>query len=84
MVDYRADTFFVYNVSDGDYASLKAALLERVRDREAIVRVQAAVALAKLQNPEELDDVNFDADDAEDDDHPTKVLVEMMQHDPSA
>jgi condensin complex subunit 3 len=56
-------------------------LLERVRDKEATVRMQAVVALAKLQDADEPD-----SDDEEQDDEPSvsEVLVDVLTHDPAA
>ena len=80
--------------SDTDYQSLLENLLERVKDKEPSIRVQAISALSKLQNPEELNDgsldygtVDFDEeqdDDEERQDTPTKVLLRLMQYDPVA
>ena len=73
--------------SDNDYASLKSSLVERLKDKEAPVRVQAVVALSKLQNPDELDDLadhDEENDSDEDEDNPTRMLLEIMKHDPSA
>ncbi|KAI3620593.1 hypothetical protein CBS9595_002560 [Malassezia furfur] len=47
-------------------------LLERITDRESAVRVQAAVALARLQG------------DDEDDTSTTRLLLHLLRHDPSA
>ncbi|KAG9019330.1 hypothetical protein FRB90_003736, partial [Tulasnella sp. 427] len=58
------------------YLALQAALLERIRDKEAPLRVQAVIALAKLQpeNPEEVED---------DEQSISEVLADVLQHDPS-
>ncbi|KIO22870.1 hypothetical protein M407DRAFT_15642 [Tulasnella calospora MUT 4182] len=58
------------------YLALRSALLERIRDKEAPARVQAVIALAKLQgdNPEEME---------EDEQSVSEVLVDVLQHDPS-
>lgn len=66
--------------------------MERVKDKEPSIRVQAVSALAKLQNPEELNDgsleygvdLDVDGDDEKEQDTPTKVLLRMMQYDPAA
>lgn len=69
--------------SDNTYQHLKAALLERVRDKESTVRMQAVVALSKLQEADEPDD-----DDDEEEDNPehnvTQVLMDVLMHDPAA
>lgn len=77
--------------SDESYKTLKAALLERVRDKEASVRQHAVVALSKLQDADE--DVE-DSDSEEDDSDGgvakdakrsvTEVLVDVLNHDPAA
>jgi condensin complex subunit 3 len=72
-----------------DYQSLLENLLERVNDKEAPIRVQAVCALAKLQNPDELNDgslANFEAEDDEDieEDTPIKRLLRMLRYDPAA
>jgi condensin complex subunit 3 len=53
-------------------------LLERANDKEAAVRVQAALGLAKLQSGE-------DEDDLEDGQTPlSEVLLDILRHDPAA
>ncbi|SCV72496.1 BQ2448_4033 [Microbotryum intermedium] len=64
-------------IDDDTYQLLKQALLERVRDKESTVRMQAVVALAKLQ----------EADEADDDDEELRVsdvLIDVLTHDPAA
>ncbi|KAG8963687.1 hypothetical protein FRC00_005396 [Tulasnella sp. 408] len=58
------------------YLALRSALLERIRDKETPVRVQAVIALAKLQgdNPEEME---------EEEQSVSEVLVDVLQYDPS-
>ena len=89
--------------SNTDYQSLLSALLLRVRDKEGAIRVQAVLALSKLQNPDELvhlpeigedgvptaeGDLSFDdlvlAGADSEMENPTKVLIDIMRHDPSA
>lgn len=65
--------------SDDSYQQLKDALLERVRDKEATVRMQAVVALSKLQ---QADDDEAAADD-EEETSVTAVLVDVLTHDPA-
>lgn len=68
-------------------------LLERVKDKEPSIRVQAVYGLAKLQNPEELSDGSLDydqagngddSDDEEKEPTPTRVLLDIMRYDPAA
>ncbi|KAG8932901.1 hypothetical protein FRC01_011776 [Tulasnella sp. 417] len=58
------------------YLALHSALLERIRDKENSIRVQAVIALAKLQgeNPEEMEEEEQSVSD---------VLIDVLQHDPS-
>ncbi|GAA5865849.1 hypothetical protein JCM3774_003117 [Rhodotorula dairenensis] len=78
-------------IDDESYRTLKAALLERVRDKEASVRQHAVVALSKLQDAdEEVEDSDSDEDDsdggaAKDANRSvTEVLVDVLNHDPAA
>ena len=60
------------------YAKLRSALMERVRDKEPIVRVQAVIALSKLCNSEDpVEDEDGQPSGAE-------VLEDILAHDPSA
>lgn len=70
------------SIDDDLYETLKAALLLRASDKEASVRVQAIVALAKLQGGEE-DEDGMDLDDDSRLDIPA-ILVRLLRHDPSA
>ena len=81
--------------SDGDYQAMREALLIRANDKEASIRVQAAVALCKLQDKDELDNREIFAERieamlaGEDDDDdtgrtPVEKLVDLMCCDPSA
>ncbi|KAG0368508.1 nuclear condensing complex subunit [Gamsiella multidivaricata] len=66
-------------MDDDLYTQLKDSLMERVRDKEAAVRVQAVFALSKLQGGgEETEDKN------DDDDTVVQKLLDLMQYDPSA
>ncbi|KAG8985209.1 hypothetical protein FRB93_006052 [Tulasnella sp. JGI-2019a] len=59
------------------YLTMRSALLERVRDKEVAVRVQAVVSLGNLQegdNPEELEEGEQSL---------TQVLVDILQYDPA-
>lgn len=65
---------------DDIYQNLRRSLLERVHDKESAVRVQAIVALAKLQGGD--DDEEEEGGDGED--NVTAVLLDILRHDPSA
>ncbi|POY70728.1 hypothetical protein BMF94_6138 [Rhodotorula taiwanensis] len=76
-------------IDDESYKTLKSALLERVRDKEASVRQHAVVALSKLQDADE--EVDNDSEDDSDDETAkgdkksvTAVLVDVLNHDPAA
>ncbi|KAH8989792.1 nuclear condensing complex subunit [Lactarius hatsudake] len=60
------------------YNTLRTALLERVRDKESFIRVQAVAALAKICGSEDLGEL------AEDEQTATEVLEDLLTHDPSA
>ena len=60
------------------YNSLRVALLERVRDKEAFVRIQAVAALAKICGSEDLEELGEGEQTA------TEVLEDLLAHDPSA
>ncbi|WFD01441.1 chromosome condensation complex Condensin, subunit G [Malassezia obtusa] len=62
----------VESIDDELYDTLSSFLLERVTDRESAVRVQAAVALARLQGSDEEDTST------------TRLLLHLLRHDPSA
>ncbi|KAG2178793.1 hypothetical protein INT43_001639 [Umbelopsis isabellina] len=59
------------------YQKLKKCLFERVRDKEASVRIQAVTALSRLQNAD-------DEEDEADGRTVSEKLIDIMQHDPSA
>jgi condensin complex subunit 3 len=64
--------------SEDLYILLRKSLLERANDKEAAVRVQAALGLAKLQSGE-------DEDDLEEGQVPlSEVLLDLLRHDPAA
>ncbi|KAH7929985.1 ARM repeat-containing protein [Leucogyrophana mollusca] len=65
-------------IDEDDYIRLRAALIERVHDKETFVRVQAVVALSKLCGSEDPTDVE--------DGEPTviEVLLETLSCDPAA
>jgi condensin complex subunit 3 len=64
--------------SDEMYVLLRKSLLERSRDKETAVRVQATLGLAKLQSGE-------DEDDLEDGQQSLgEVLLDILRYDPAA
>ena len=65
-------------VSEDIYNTLQTALLERVRDKESFIRVQAVAALAKICGSEDIGEL------AEDEQTSTEVLEDLLAHDPSA
>ncbi|KAK4056299.1 chromosome condensation complex Condensin, subunit G [Microbotryomycetes sp. JL221] len=69
-------------VDDDTYQHLKAALLERVHDKESSVRMQAVVALSKLQEADEADSDDEDSNDP--DQNVTMMLMDVLLHDPAA
>ncbi|KDN38868.1 ARM repeat-containing protein [Tilletiaria anomala UBC 951] len=66
------------SLSDDLFETLKSFLLERVNDKESSVRVQAIVAIAKLQQASGDDVEQGEEDEVQD------MLVWMLRHDPSA
>ena len=72
------------SIDDDLYNTLKTALLGRASDKEPSVRVQAIIALAKLQGGEEeeieagLDPENDERLDV------AAILIRLLRHDPSA
>ena len=81
--------------SDDSYQLLKEALLDRVHDKEATVRMQAVVALAKLQgaDADSGDSSSSDDDESDAESNPSStdstqkvshVLVDVLTHDPAA
>jgi Chromosome condensation complex Condensin, subunit G len=63
--------------SEEIYMKLRAALLDRMHDREVPVRVQAAIALSKLSGSEESSEI------AEGEKTVAEVLLDTLAHDPS-
>lgn len=61
--------------SEDIYGILRTSLLERVRDKETTVRVQAAVALSKLCGSEE---------DPREEPNNTEVMIDIMKYDTAA
>jgi condensin complex subunit 3 len=70
--------FVTFVVSEDMYDSLRIALMERVRDNESFIRVQAVAALAKICGSEDLEELGEDEQTA------TEVLEDLLAHDPSA
>lgn len=62
--------------SDELFVMLRRCLLERSRDKESAVRVQAALGLAKLQSA--------DDDEDEDEESIAQVLLDLLRYDPAA
>lgn len=65
-------------ISEELYTTLRQSLLERIQDKEAAVRVQAVIAIGKLQKGENPDEVGEDEVPLID------ALCEVLQYDPSA
>lgn len=63
--------------SEDVYTALRDAVLGRIRDKEAPVRLQAVVALAKLQKGEEGQELDEDQEDL------LEILVKLLQYDPA-
>jgi condensin complex subunit 3 len=60
------------------YVVLRRSLLDRARDKETAVRVQAALGLAKLQSGEDEDDLEDGEESL------SEVLLDMLRYDPAA
>lgn len=64
--------------SDEVYVQLRKCLVDRSRDKEVPIRVQAALGLSKLQNGE-------DEGDLEEGQEPlSQVLLDLLRYDPAA
>jgi len=70
--------------SDDSFQHLKNALLDRVRDKESSVRLQAVVALSKLQEADEDDDSDDSDEEDEEKKSVSEVLIDIMNHDSAA
>lgn len=71
------------SIDDDLFQLLRHGLLKRIRDKEAMVRVQAVLGLGRLAGNE----AEGEADDSDDDDAATGLLdklLEVLQNDPSA
>ena len=65
------------NHSDDMYVVLRKSLLDRSGDKEAAVRVQAALGLAKLQSGEDEEDLD------EGEESLGEVLLNLLRYDPA-
>ncbi|WWC92262.1 uncharacterized protein L201_007216 [Kwoniella dendrophila CBS 6074] len=65
-------------MDDDLYVLLRESLLNRSRDKEAAVRVQAALGLAKLQSGEDEDDLEEGQESL------GEVLLDLLRYDPAA
>ncbi|WWC72552.1 uncharacterized protein I206_106514 [Kwoniella pini CBS 10737] len=65
-------------MDDDLYVLLRESLLNRARDKEVPVRVQAALGLAKLQSGEDADDLEEGQESL------GEVLLELLKYDPAA
>ena len=70
-------------IDDDHYVLLRGSLLKRIRDKEAIVRVQAVMGLVRLAGSDDEEGEQADSDDEHADDLSAK-LVEVLQNDPSS
>ncbi|KAG8741938.1 hypothetical protein FRC10_002249 [Ceratobasidium sp. 414] len=61
-------------IDDDIYEMLRSSLLDRAQDKETFVRLQAAIALAKLQRGENEQDEEREV-------YLSDVLIDMLQHD---
>ncbi|TFY80499.1 hypothetical protein EWM64_g3513 [Hericium alpestre] len=79
VVHFVAEMMASVGEMDEDaYDMLRSSLMERVRDKEPTVRVQAVIALSKLCESETPEDVEKDEQTA------LQVLEDILAHDPSA
>lgn len=67
---------FYFLTSEELYQELRRALFDRIKDKEISVRMQAATALARLQDAD-------DEVDEKDGKTITQKLLTLLQHDPS-
>jgi condensin complex subunit 3 len=65
------------DISDDLYVLLRQSLLERSKDKESVVRVQAALGLAKLQSGEDEADLEDGEESLGD------VLLDLLRYDPA-
>ncbi|BEI81457.1 hypothetical protein CcaverHIS002_0206170 [Cutaneotrichosporon cavernicola] len=65
-------------IDDDQYVAIRQGLLDRARDKESAVRVQAALGLAKLQAGENVDDLEDGEESI------AEVILDLLRHDPAA
>lgn len=90
IVRYRATQLVAHminsldSVDDEYYQLIRMGLLKRVRDKEAMVRVQAVLGLGRLAGNEAEDDQKDPDSDDDDASGLLRKLLEVLQNDPSA
>ncbi|KAK0545135.1 chromosome condensation complex Condensin, subunit G [Tilletia horrida] len=73
------------SLDDDLYTAIQEALLQRIRDKEANVRAQAIVGLSKMAGSEGADeDEDDDLDGGSTAQEVQELLLDIVQHDPSA
>ena len=90
-VRYRATQLLAHvinsleSIDDESFHLLKMGLLQRIKDKESMIRIQAVLGLGRLAGNE--DDEDQDSAESDDDEGPNGVLqklLEVLQNDPSA
>lgn len=71
-------------LDDDLYYSLQQGLLKRIRDKEAMVRVQAVLGLGRLAGNQTEDGTNTDDSDGRGESGLLEKLLQVLQNDPSA
>lgn len=71
-------------LDDELYQKLRHGLLKRIRDKEAMVRVQAVLGLGRLAGNQSEDYSNSDDSDADQETNLLEKLLQVLQNDPSA
>ncbi|TQS32550.1 hypothetical protein Golomagni_07131, partial [Golovinomyces magnicellulatus] len=71
-------------LDDDLYNSLQQGLLKRIRDKEAMVRVQAVLGLGRLAGNQTEDGTNSDDSDGRGESGLLEKLLQVLQNDPSA
>lgn len=71
-------------LDDDLYVQLQQGLLKRVRDKEAMVRVQAVLGLGRLAGNQSDDQSNSDDSDGRGESGLLEKLLQVLQNDPSA
>jgi condensin complex subunit 3 len=77
-IKYELFSRAILTDSEDLYILLRKSLLARAADKEAAVRVQAALGLAKLSSGEDVDDLEEGQVPLQ------KVLISLLRHDPAA